>query len=185
MMADADSTEQETMNSIIKSLFVVVAVAAVAGGATYSIFTDTQTATGNTFSSGTLSLTTNNAQGVTHTYSVSNLKPGSWDAAGQVELKNTGSIDGHAWFEVKNIVQTNTLGAFVFPKFSANVAPWAKYGPSSSLNGYNGVRVELEDLKPGEILPVFLYATWPPTANDNDGQGGTATFDVVFHLDQK
>lgn len=44
------------MKNIFKSLLVVVAVAAVAGGATYSYFSDTATISGNTFTAGTMDL---------------------------------------------------------------------------------------------------------------------------------
>ncbi len=44
------------MKNIIKSLIVVVAVAAVAGGATYAYFSDTATMSGVTFSTGTMDL---------------------------------------------------------------------------------------------------------------------------------
>lgn len=173
------------MKRIILSLAIVIAVGAIAGYATYSYFSDTQTAAGNTLAAGTLTLTTNDTAGVTRAYSVSNLAPGAWDAAGQVELKNTGTIKGHAWFEVKNIVQTKILGDFIFPKFELNAPPYGiQYGPNSSLNAYDSLKVDVKDLNPGETVPIFLYANWPPTSHDNDGQGGTATFDVVYHLDQ-
>jgi predicted ribosomally synthesized peptide with SipW-like signal peptide len=174
------------MKNIIKSLLVVVAVASIAGGATYAYFSDTETSTGNTFSAGTLDLKTNNQDGVTHTYSLSNMKPEVDTAqyAGNVTLKNAGSIKGHAWFEVKNIVDTGVLSNYVFPNFLRLGGGGVSFGPDSSLKASESVRVELEDLDPDASLRVGLYVAWPPTATDNDAQGDSLSFDVVFHLDQ-
>jgi predicted ribosomally synthesized peptide with SipW-like signal peptide len=44
------------MDKIIKSAFIVLAVAAVAGYGTYSFFNDTETSSGNTFTAGSLDL---------------------------------------------------------------------------------------------------------------------------------
>ena len=65
------------MIKIVKSLIVIVAVAALAVGATGAYFSDQATVAGNTFESGTLSLdldpaTTGNATPVI----ISNIKPG-------------------------------------------------------------------------------------------------------------
>jgi predicted ribosomally synthesized peptide with SipW-like signal peptide len=89
------------MKSIIKSLLIVVAVAAVAGGATWSYFNDTATINNETFSAGTVTLNINTddtyyTNGGTVRTTVQdhfeNLKPG--DTMRQwVTLHNAGSLD--------------------------------------------------------------------------------------------
>jgi predicted ribosomally synthesized peptide with SipW-like signal peptide len=50
------------MKKIIKSGFIVLAVAAIAGIATYSYFSDTETSTGNTFTAGSIDLKVDSTQ---------------------------------------------------------------------------------------------------------------------------
>lgn len=64
------------MKSIIKSLLIVVAVAAVAGGATWAYFTDNVTVANNTFSSGTLDLIYSGTASTTMT--LPHMEPGVW-----------------------------------------------------------------------------------------------------------
>jgi len=52
------------MFKIVKSLFAIVAVAAIAAGSTSAYFSDTATITGNTFSTGKLEIRVNNMQTV-------------------------------------------------------------------------------------------------------------------------
>lgn len=168
-------------------------------------FTDKAVAQDNTLTAGTIDLQVNEIDDVTQVYSVSNLRPGSWDLAGQVVLKNTGSLAGHLWLEVADLQnQENAcsdpevkagdtscdplggeLGQFVKPSFQLNMAPWTRYGGNSTLNDSVGQRVDVMDLQPGQSIPLVLYATWhDSTELDNLAQGDGATFSVVFHLDQ-
>lgn len=74
------------MKNIIKSLVIVVAVAAVAGGATYSLFYAFAVETGNTYSTGTLEVyLTGDAT------NASNMAPGQCKKT-SFNLKNTGSL---------------------------------------------------------------------------------------------
>jgi predicted ribosomally synthesized peptide with SipW-like signal peptide len=79
------------MLRILKSLFVIVAVAAVATGATSAYFTDQEVVSGMTFTAGTLEIENSSDTWMTHV-SLTNLKPGDtirkW-----VKLTNTGSLD--------------------------------------------------------------------------------------------
>jgi predicted ribosomally synthesized peptide with SipW-like signal peptide len=79
------------MLRILKSLFVIVAVAAVATGATSAYFTDQEVVSGMTFTAGTLEIENSSDTWMTHV-SFTNLKPGDtirkW-----VKLTNTGSLD--------------------------------------------------------------------------------------------
>jgi predicted ribosomally synthesized peptide with SipW-like signal peptide len=89
--------EQQKMKNIIRSGFIVLAVAAIAGYGTYSYFSDTETSTGNTFTAGAIDLKIANQHSYSgpaqndHTsnwslgdlsnqvyFSFSDLKPGDW-----------------------------------------------------------------------------------------------------------
>ncbi len=184
----------------VLALFVVM----TAVGA-YAYFSDTETAADNSFAAGTLDLKTGNTDGVSQSYTVTNLKPTDWALAGQINLKNDGTIPGNLWLEIKNVknLENNCiepeqeagdatcdefggeLGNFIRPSFQMNADPWTRYGGSLTLNASEGIRVDIKTLQPGEVLPMTLWATWHDSSPlDNLAQGDGATFDVVFHLDQ-
>jgi predicted ribosomally synthesized peptide with SipW-like signal peptide len=95
--------------SILMSLLVIGAVAAVIGGATLAVFNDTETSTGNTFAGGTLDLEydinggewMNGDDGVAIT--VDNMKPSD---KGEVTMSfhNAGSLDGDLTVTLNNVV---------------------------------------------------------------------------------
>lgn len=200
------------MKKILLSLLTIAIVAVVAVGATHAWFSDTETSTGNTFTAGTLDLKTNDVDGVSHTYTLANMKPGDWDNAGQIVLKNAGTIKGHAWYEIKNVrnyengcnnpeskVPDNTctdaadqgeLGGFAKASIQANkdTAPtnYTRYPLSATtINAAAGVRYELVDLNPEETLPLINYGVWTAGGSeDNIAQSDSVVYDIVFHLDQ-
>jgi len=113
------------MSMIFRSLFVIAAVAAIAGGATFAYFSDTATVAGTTFSAGTMNLDVDrnpigdaqdwvksfNVEGDTYkTYltglglnpeefyaklGTKNLKPGS-EGNQTIDIRKTGNVDGIA-----------------------------------------------------------------------------------------
>lgn len=83
------------MKNIIKSLLVIVAVAAVAGSVTYSIYQDTETSNGNTYTAGTLDLKVNDIDGPITPITASNIYPGGPATITTWTLKNTGSVCGN------------------------------------------------------------------------------------------
>lgn len=188
------------MFKIAKSLFAIVAVAAIAAGSTGAYFTDQVTSSGNTISSGTLSLTVNGSHDPGAVFSVSNVYPGGptgyspqFDGGG-VTLKNTGSINGHAWFEIKNIIVTGGDGSLkdrIHPIVSLNQAPWGTiYTPGGvpgvSLSSLDSVHIDVANLAPDQTLDISETNIWPDAGAtlDNAAQGQSLTFDVIFHLDQ-
>ena len=66
-------------------------IACLAVGSAWAYFADTESASDNQVSAGTLDLNTNDANGVTQSLICSNLKPGRTVAATTVNLKNIGS----------------------------------------------------------------------------------------------
>lgn len=193
------------MKKILSSAFTILALAAVVAGGTQAVFVDTETVTGNTFAAGTLDLKTNNSDGATASYTLTNIRPGAWDLAGQVILKNAGTTKGHAWLEITNVsnfentciepedgdgtcadgADQGELGGLVKASFQQNVAPWTRFGGTSSINVSAGTRVDLFDLDADASMPLVVYGVWPNGgATDNVAQSDSVTFDVVFHLDQ-
>lgn len=184
------------MLKIAKSLLTIVAVAAIAVGATGATFTDQVTSSGNSITSGTLSLTVNGSHTGSVVFTAANMSPGGpggWATAvgaGGAALMNTGSVSGHAWFEIKNIVVTGgdlSLKDRIQPTISLNDPPYGvTYTSGVALSALDSVHVDVKDLTPGETVNIFAYNLWPDagTVLDNAAQGQSLTYDVVFHLDQ-
>ncbi|NTW45469.1 MAG: hypothetical protein HGB18_00245 [Candidatus Moranbacteria bacterium] len=84
------------MMKILKSLGLIGAVVAVAGGATYAYFSDTETSSGNTIAAGTLDLQMSGEGTVP--FSVTDAYPGMPAVKRLVHVKNAGSINGHLQF---------------------------------------------------------------------------------------
>lgn len=77
---------------ILSSLSIIAAVASIAVGTTIAYFSDTETSTGNTFTSGTLDLQVDNQNPWTSTvFSLSDVKPGDSGSV-TIKLKNVGTL---------------------------------------------------------------------------------------------
>ena len=94
------------MKNIIKSLVIVFAVAAIAGGATYALFSDTETSNGNTFMAGTLDLELGGSV-QTAPVNLTNMKPGDSTAV-TFDLHNAGSLPGVVSFGVSYVEADGT-----------------------------------------------------------------------------
>jgi predicted ribosomally synthesized peptide with SipW-like signal peptide len=91
----------EKMQKVLFSLLLIGLVAAMAGAGTLAYFFDTETSTGNTFTAGTMDLQIRDftsaesgtwQDGVTATWTLSDMIPGTSTVFGQVELRNVGSL---------------------------------------------------------------------------------------------
>jgi predicted ribosomally synthesized peptide with SipW-like signal peptide len=76
------------MKNIIKSLVIIVAVAAVAAGATWSYFTDQAVVAGNTFSSGKLDFTLNGDMTESQHVTLGEMTPGDWYGPYKMKVYN-------------------------------------------------------------------------------------------------
>lgn len=148
------------MKSIIKSLLIVVAVAAVAGGVTYSVFYDTETSNTNTFSAGSLDLKLNNGDVNVVKFAVANMVPGN-QPSGQYKLKNAGSVAGYV--DLESIVVTNKENSCVDPESAAGDVTCGDPGDG------NG---ELQD-----VVNLRLF-------HDNDCDGWIGAGETVFFNDK-
>lgn len=86
------------MLKIFKSLFVVTAIAVVAGTATWSHFTHTKTINNNTFSAGTVKISLENPNGALP-FDIDNLAPGDVTEL-RLDIENEGSLDATVKGEV-------------------------------------------------------------------------------------
>lgn len=91
--------------SILMSLLVIGAVAAVIGGATMAQFSDTHDAVNNTFQAGTLDLElydsdTGWGSGADGEIAIGNMAPGVESAAHTVNARNVGSLAGKMSWEI-------------------------------------------------------------------------------------
>jgi len=198
---------------ILKSLFLISAVVAVAGGATYAYFSDTETSEGNTVTAGTLDLKVDGKDDpqVVH-ITRANIRPGApWSTqyGGQWVIKNTGSVPGTVTATIKNVVDSENgciepeaeagdascgasdgelSGLLGHVVWSINEAPWGRtLSPSfSSLKAADGIPVTGTHfhLNPGQQAPAYLNLSWDASTNDNRAQGDEVSFDIEFTLNQ-
>lgn len=83
---------------ILTAVFVVGLVATIAGAGLYAYFSDTETSTGNIFTAGTMDLKLSHSgtdswnDGVTATWTLSDMKPGDETPLASVFFKNFGSV---------------------------------------------------------------------------------------------
>lgn len=86
--------EKIQMKKILLSLMIIGLVFAFMGGGIYALFSDTETATGNTFTAGTLNLQVGAADPMTDKVTLSNIKPTDVGTAATWLVNNLGTING-------------------------------------------------------------------------------------------
>lgn len=187
---------------LLVSLVVLALAVAAVGAGTWAAFSDTEASTGNAFTAGTMDLKIKPAgvwpavwtdDPVVRQIIVTDLKPGdAYLGVGSTTLKNTGTVPGVVWLEIKNI--RNTENGCLEPEQAAgddsasevgelpakieiltqiNEAPWGRsWDFIANLDpAQDGVRVDGVPgdaggptvLQPGEELPLYFRAHW-----DND-----------------
>ena len=184
------------MKNILKSLLVVVAVAAVAGGATWSYFTSSATITGSAFTAGTLDLRVDSdPSGTNQIWEKSfaapadfaaNLFPGA-NGEQILDIKNMGSIDG-----VNATIQLNVAPG-TWSALGDNLVFTISYkgeaGESftqittGTLAQFQGNTYTLGDLAHDKVGNVKINWSVPTSARDNV-QGKSVTINTVFGLEQ-
>src|SRR3972149_4275818 len=97
------------MKRIIVSLMVIALAGALIGGGIFATFSDTENATANTFTAGTLNLKVGSADPSTETITISNLKPSDTGNAGTWLTRNDGSIAGKLTVAVGTITNNENV----------------------------------------------------------------------------
>ena len=82
------------MKKIFGLSLVLILVIGIIGVATFAYFTDNDTSSSNSFVSGILNLTINDADGVTRTLYATDMSPGATVGPSNITLKNVGTVNG-------------------------------------------------------------------------------------------
>ena len=200
------------MIRIAKSLVTILAVAVIAVGATGAYFSDTETSTGNTFTSGTLDLNVDGGNTNVVKFTAANLRPGN-QPKGSWTLANVGSVNGY--LDLENIAITDTENGCVDPETGAgdvtcdnpgvgqgelsdvlglmifvdrNGDSWYSVGDSYVYNGMaNGIGASYdvnEPINAGSSTKIVAILNWWSTSSDDLAQGDSMQLDVTFELGQ-
>ena len=181
---------------IFRSLFVIAAVAAVAGAGTYAWFTSQATITGSTFSTGTMNLkvdANSDPAGVNWVKSfaapggyLAKLYPGFSDNQ-IIDIYNQGDVDGVATIKFDVVDGTwSALGDnlnFTVYYDGTDTSTFGDAIASGSLAAWNHNTYTLGNLDKGKIGQVKIV--WSvPTSAGNDIQGKSVAVDTTFGLEQ-
>ena len=154
---------------------MVVFVGAVAAGATGAFFTDTATATGNTFTAGTLDLQiseTSSSSGFANTqnssWNFSAMAPGGTPASDTMWLRNVGSVDG----------MTLGVGASVTNASTPNPAPQVRI-TGMTLDGENVLEGGAGAVVPDYEAPTNCTVTLSGSDRITDAIFNASTGDII------
>ncbi|MFA5871319.1 MAG: TasA family protein [Parcubacteria group bacterium] len=188
------------MKNIVKSLVLIVAVAAIAGGATYAYFTSQVKVEGMTFATGTLNVSDVSDFWMTHV-SFPNLKPGD-TVRKWVVLKNTGTLDiaslkvsavnkndPKGLLDVMTVALYGTVDGFDQGIYSPD---WGNGQPVNTwLTDINilGMAVYRDATAAHVMAPdkkdtIILDFRLPASVSDPGYQGASASFDLQFDAEQ-
>lgn len=188
---------------IFRSLFVIAAVAAIAGGATFAYYSDTATMSGNTFSAGTMDLRIDKdpssknqvwSNGFTVPYSylqqlgLTNVAPGI-KGHQDIDIKNVGTVNGgDVTIKLKRTTSWNELASklrftIYFDDENNGFNDEGAAVVTGTLDEFNGNMYTIGQLNKDQIATVRIM--WEvPTSAGNEIQGDTVTFDTTFGLEQ-
>jgi predicted ribosomally synthesized peptide with SipW-like signal peptide len=175
---------------IAKSLIVIVAVLAVAAGATAAVFTSQATVTGNTFATGTLEIRINGQSSIPG-FSFLNAAPGDCKS-GQFSLQNYGL----PWFAGPSTLSAKTLNmsaaqtggnTYLFDGLTIHMTKDAGGPPEDIWNSNLNTLINRDALvsyyHPGGLIPgsseTINYNVCLPLSADSSYQGLSTTFSFV------
>jgi predicted ribosomally synthesized peptide with SipW-like signal peptide len=193
------------MKRILIAIMTLVVVLGLAGTGAFAFLGDKETATGNSYTAGTINLTVGaqddpNVQHIVmdpiaphkadYTYQ---------DFNKQWVVKNEGNLPGTFWAEIKNIVNNENgiiepeanagdttasageLGDLTWVQFSRNQAPWGSLSPKfKPFNTALDVPTTPVVLQPGESLNFYMWFDWPTSGlTDFYGVDNTAQGDSL------
>lgn len=151
------------MFKILKSMFAIVAVAAIAAGSTSAYFSSAVTSSGNTFSTGTMNIEVNDNNPTTEAvFDATNLSPGQVIPEQTFVVDNTGTINGnHLDLEVTLSGDTALAQSIVF-----------------SDSGSNGLRFGADQTGPGSVR--FDVPGWTAGDSEYGIRTGTNPTDYIY-----
>lgn len=195
------------MLNILKSMFAIVAVAAIAAGSTSAYFSDSVAVEGNTFAAGELVLNVDGSHTANAKFNVSNMKPGSQPTGGWV-VANAGTLNG--FLDIENISVTNNENVLNAVELAAgdtttdlgelgdvlNVRLFVDRNGDSYISAgepvfYNGKVSALptsfdlnEAVNAGTNVKIRAVFDWWSTTGDNLAQTDSLNLDMTFELGQ-
>jgi predicted ribosomally synthesized peptide with SipW-like signal peptide len=156
------------MKKILGLVLAALVVMAMAGGATWAAFSDTETSSSNTFTAGTLNLKLTDGNetdqnGVTGSFSGSDLVPGDSVGPSTITLKNTGSVTANH-VDIQFVVAVTDNATYDAADLGANVADMSASMTVSALS-YGGTNL-LTQTTPGTFDNTYIQAA--DAAGNND-----------------
>jgi predicted ribosomally synthesized peptide with SipW-like signal peptide len=188
------------MKNIVRSLMIVVAVAAAAGGATWSYFTDQAIVAGNTFSSGKLDFTLNGDMTESQNVNLAQMIPGDWSGAYKMKVYNKNAPDStiNMKYRFTDRFVSQSVSGF-YDKLNVKVVhghcDGSKEGEVNPTYTWEGKLADLEyvstenSIGNGIVEPNIthcfaLYFQLDESAG-NSLQGGNAVADIVVDATQE
>lgn len=182
------------MFGILKSVFVIVALASVVGGATYSFFSATDTVSGNTISTATLEFNVEGVAGEEGTLAkpllAESLVPGGFTPWARAALQNESDVpvrirmyvdhlDGSVCPLTNLVVTTGVSGTD-----SSERSRIVYEGPILDIAG-EAEAIEVTGIPPDEALPAHTTQHVQQRAQldesaDNGAQGKECVWDEIF-----
>jgi len=201
------------MKKILGLAVAALLVMTLVGSGTWAYFSDTETSADNTLVAGTLDLNINGGNAAVYTFQVSNKAPGD-SGSGSSTLANEGSLDGELDVELTDVTNTpgedgefgsgdGELGA------NTEIAIYIDVNQNGNWNNgdiglkWNGntyshptdldyapiddyadaIWDAVETMAPS--APDDIIILWRiPAEVDNEIQGDSVTFDVIFTIEQ-
>lgn len=174
------------MNKIFLSFMMITGLVAIAGAATYAVFSAQGSIVGNTISSASVDLRVHNLDG--KPLSASALVPGQWTGDGKAELYNTGTAASNVYMYVENAQgpACNKINLRVSTGFAGGdeTSHVLYSGPLASIVG-PGQRFETTIAPPFDTLnpnitQVIHQAAQLDASADNSYQNASCTWDEIF-----
>jgi spore coat-associated protein N len=201
------------MRRILISLMTIALVGALIGGGVFAYFSDTETSTGNTFTTGTLDLNLDGGNTNVVKFTVSDVKPGD-SGGGTWTVANVGTIAGYLDLEsisVSEAIGTTTDPELVDEPTSSDTTQLGNYlmvhlfvdannngswdAGETDIFGTNAAPAAINTIAGSYALDLSLAAsggtnyitlTWSvATGTDNRIQGDSVTLNITFELQQR
>lgn len=174
---------------ILAAIVVIGLIGFALGWGTYSLFSDTETSSGNTFTAGTLDLKVDGKDDPLPVFfNVGDVKPGD-SGSRSIVLSNAGSLAGKAYIHFKNVVDDEGLNpeSETAGKLSDNLYIKVLVNGVVKAEGYLSAIActshELGIIAGGSNLTVTIE--WSiPSGVGNGIMGDSVTFDIEFSLVQ-
>jgi len=183
----------EINRKVLASVFIISMLAFSLGYGTMSLFSDTETSSGNTFTAGTLNLKVGDNDPTTWNFAISNLKPGD-SGSESVTVTNTGTLDGKLSITFSNLVDAeNVVYEPELPDTDADGELAEVLHLVITIDGttiYDGMAsgitgASLPDYSLGHgVSKTFTVAYGIDSAVGNNIQSDIAGFDITFSLAQ-